>query len=158
MTGTGSKTLPETKPVPKRGRGAAKPGGSVVDAGRPMTTKPTTIDEYLHTAPVQHRPVLEKLRKTIQSAAPKAEECISYGLAAFRLGGRPLVAFGAWANHCSFYPMSARTLKAFQSELRGFKTSKGTVQFHPGQPLRAALVRRLVKARMAENEMRARAG
>lgn len=120
-----------------------------------MTTKPKTIDEYLSGAPIQHRPVLQKLRKTIQSAAPKAEECISYGLAAFRLGGRPLVAFGAWANHCSFYPMSAQTLKAFQGDLREFKTSKGTIQFQPEQPLPAALVRRLVKARMAENEMRA---
>jgi hypothetical protein len=63
-------------------------------------TKPRTIDEYLAGVNADQRAALEKLRKTIRTVAPKAEECISYGLAAFRLNGRPLVAFGAWANHC----------------------------------------------------------
>ncbi len=66
--------------------------------------KPRTIDDYLAGVNADHRALLEKLRKTIRAVAPKAEECISYGLAAFRLNGRPLVAFGAWANHCALYP------------------------------------------------------
>lgn len=110
-----------------------------------------TIDEYLAAVTIDQRAALEKLRKTIRAAAPKAEECISYGLAAFRLKGRPLVAFGAGANHCSLYPMSAATVKAFQAQLKDFETSKGTIRFQPDQPLPAGLVKKLVKARIAEN-------
>lgn len=95
-----------------------------------MKAKPKTIDEYLATASAEQRALLNKLRETIRAAAPGAEECISYGLAAFRLNGRALVAFGAWANHCAFYPMSARTLKRFQAELKDFETSKGTTVSH----------------------------
>ena len=114
-------------------------------------TKPRTIDEYLAGVNADQRAALEKLRKTIRTVAPKAEECISYGLAAFRLNGRPLVAFGAWANHCSFYPGSSRTLKKFRSDLTDFQITKGTVRFSPGNTLPASLIRRLVKARMAED-------
>jgi uncharacterized protein YdhG (YjbR/CyaY superfamily) len=112
-------------------------------------TKPRTIDEYLAGVNADQRAALEKLRKTIRTVAPKAEECISYGLAAFRLNGRPLVAFGAWANHCAFYPMSSATVKAFQDQLKGFGTSKGTIRFATDKPLPMALVKKLVKARIA---------
>jgi len=114
--------------------------------------KPKIIDEYLRNIKTDQRAALEMLRKTIRSAAPKAQECISYGLPAFRLDGRSLVAFGAWANHCSFYPMSSATLKDFQDDLKDFQTSKGTIRFSPGKPLPATLVKKLVKARMAENQ------
>jgi uncharacterized protein YdhG (YjbR/CyaY superfamily) len=116
-----------------------------------MPAKPTTIDEYLATVGDDQRAALEKLRKTIQAAAPKAEECISYGLAAFRLDGKPLVGFGAGKNHCAFYPMSAATVAAHQDDLQGYDTSKGTIRFPADKPLPAALVRKLVKARIAEN-------
>jgi uncharacterized protein YdhG (YjbR/CyaY superfamily) len=112
-------------------------------------TKPRTIDEYLAGVTADQRDALEKLRKTIRTVAPKAEECISYGLAAFRLNGRPLVAFGAWANHCAFYPMSSATVKAFQDQLKDFGTSKGTIRFSADKPLPTALVKKLVKARIA---------
>jgi len=108
------------------------------------------MDEYLAAVNAQQRAALEKLRRTIKAAAPKAEEGISYGLAAFRLNGRPLVAFGATANHCAFYPMSSRTVEAFHDQLKGYQTSKGTIRFQPDKPLPAALVRKLVKARIAE--------
>src|SRR6516162_2299880 len=91
--------------------------------------KPTTIDEYLAGLGEEQRAALEKLRKTIKAAAPKAEEGISYGLAAFRLDGKPLVAFGAAANHCAFYPMSSTTVADHQQELQGYDTSKGTIRF-----------------------------
>jgi uncharacterized protein YdhG (YjbR/CyaY superfamily) len=116
--------------------------------------KPTTIDEYLASANAGQRPALRKLRQTIRGAAPKAEECISYGLAAFRLNERLLVAFGAWANHCAFYPMSSVTVKAFRAQLKNFETSKGTIRFSADKPLPKALVRKLVKMRMAENDAR----
>jgi uncharacterized protein YdhG (YjbR/CyaY superfamily) len=112
-------------------------------------TKPRTIDQYLAGVNADQRAALEKLRKTIRTVAPKAEECISYGLAAFRLNGRPLVAFGAWANHCAFYPMSSATVKAFQDQLKDFETSKGTIRFSTDKPLPTSLVKKLVKARIA---------
>jgi len=117
----------------------------------PAKNKPRTIDDYLAGVNANQRAALEKLRKTIRAAAPKAEECISYGLAAFRQNGRPLVAFGAAANHCAFYPMSSTTLTAFRDQLKSYETSKGTIRFSTDKPLPAALVRKLVKARMAEN-------
>jgi len=116
-----------------------------------MTIKPTTIDEYLSGVSESKRTALEQLRKIIIAAAPKAEECISYQLPTFRLDGKLLVAFGAAAHHCAFYPMSASTVQAHKDELRDYKTSKGTIRFQSEQPLPAALVRKLVKARIAEN-------
>jgi uncharacterized protein YdhG (YjbR/CyaY superfamily) len=117
-------------------------------------TKPRTIDEYLGGASAAHRRLCQRLRKTILAAAPGAKECISYGLAAFRLNGRALVAFGAWANHCALYPMSAATIRLFQHELKRFETTKGTIRFTTENPLPATLVKKLVKARIAENRSR----
>jgi uncharacterized protein YdhG (YjbR/CyaY superfamily) len=118
-----------------------------------MKTKPATIDAYLETLSDDTRATLEKLRKTIGSTAPKAEECISYGIPAFRLNGM-LVGFGATAKHCSFYLMSSSTVAAHAEELRSYDTSKGTIRFPADKPLPVALVRKLVKARMAENVLR----
>jgi uncharacterized protein YdhG (YjbR/CyaY superfamily) len=117
---------------------------------RKPKSKAKTIDEYLAALSDDQRAALERLRKTIRAAAPSAEECISYGLPAFRLNG-VLVAFGARANHCAFYPMSSSTVAAYKDELKGYETSTGTVRFQPDDPLPAALVRRMVKARIAEN-------
>jgi uncharacterized protein YdhG (YjbR/CyaY superfamily) len=119
-----------------------------------MAAKPTTIDEYLADVSPDQRAALEKLRKTIKAAVPKAEEGISYGLAAFRLNGKPLVAFGAAASHCAFYPMSSSTVEAHKDELKDYDTSKGTIRFQADKPLPVALVRKLVQARIAENEGR----
>ena len=119
------------------------------------TKKPKTIDEYLANVKPDNRKTLQKLRQTIQTAAPKAEECIRYGIPAFRFNGRLLVFFGAWANHCAFYPGSAATLKNFRNELRNFQTSKGTIRFSPNKPLPVALVKKLVKTRIEENNDRA---
>lgn len=113
--------------------------------------KATTIDEYLARLPAEQWSALEKLRKTIKAAAPRAEECFSYGLPAFRLDGRALVGFGAASNHCSFFPMDGTTVAAFKEELRDFDTSKGTIRFTLDKPLPASLVRKIVKARIAAN-------
>src|SRR5947208_6172455 len=112
--------------------------------------KPRTIDEYLAGVGAHQQIALEKLRKTVRAVAPKAEECISYGIPAFRLNGRSLVFFGAWANHCSFYPGNSVTFKKFRNDLKAFHISKGTIRFSPEKPLPAALVKKLVKARMGE--------
>jgi uncharacterized protein YdhG (YjbR/CyaY superfamily) len=116
-------------------------------------SKPKTIDEYLEGLPADKRSALEKLRKTIRAAAPKAEECISYGIPAFRQNG-VLEGFGASANHCSFFPFNSTTVAAHKEELKGYETSKGTIHFQPEKLLPAALVRKLVKARLAENLQR----
>jgi uncharacterized protein YdhG (YjbR/CyaY superfamily) len=115
-----------------------------------MAAKPKTIDEYLAALSTDKRAALEKLRKIIRAAAPKAEECISYQLAAFRQNGM-LVAFGATANHCALYLMSSSTVEAHKDELKDYDTSKGTIRFQADKPLPVALVRKLVKARIAEN-------
>src|SRR5438034_9199903 len=91
-------------------------------------TEAKTIAQYLAALTADQRAALEKLRKTIRAAAPKAEECISYQLPAFRLNGM-LVAFGATSTHCAFYLMSASTVAAHKDELEGYDTSKGTIRF-----------------------------
>lgn len=116
-----------------------------------MTIKPKTIEEYLATLSADHRAALEKLLKTIRAPAPKAEECISYQLPAFRQN-RMLVAFGATAKHCALYLMSSSTAEAHKDELKGYGTSKGTIRFPADKPLSAVLERKLVKAWIAENE------
>ncbi len=121
-----------------------------------MTAKPKTIDEYLAAVGADKQPALQKLRKAIRTSAPKAEECISYGLAAFKLDGRPLVAMGATENHCAFYLMSGSTVEAHQDLLVKYDTSKGTIRFHADKPLPLALIRKLIQARIAENEGRRR--
>jgi len=114
-----------------------------------MGARAKTIDEYLAALSHDRRAALERLRQIIRAAVPRAEECISYQLPAFRLDGRMLVWFGASARHCAFYP--GATVGAFKNELKGFDTSKGTIRFQPDHPLPAILVRKLVKARMTRN-------
>jgi uncharacterized protein YdhG (YjbR/CyaY superfamily) len=116
-------------------------------SAKPQT--PQTIDEYLAPLSKEQRAALEKLRRDIKSAAPKAEECISYQIPTFRLGGRMLVSFAAWANHCAFYTGSS-PIKAHQDELKAYDTSKGTIRFPADSPLPATLVRKLVKTQIAE--------
>ena len=118
-------------------------------ARRAKAHKPVTPDEYLAALSDKKRAALENLRQTIKAAAPEAEECISYQLPAFRLHGKLLVAYGAAAKHCAFYPGSV--LGSLKAELKGYDTSKGTIRFAPDKPLPRALVRKLVKLRIAKN-------
>ncbi len=111
-----------------------------------------TVDEYIKAAPKEAQAALRNLRKTIRSVAPKAEETISYGMPGYKYHGM-LVYFAAFPNHCSFFP--GRTVAKFKKELKKYKTSKGTIQFSPEHPLPIALVKKIVKARMKDNEARA---
>jgi uncharacterized protein YdhG (YjbR/CyaY superfamily) len=110
-------------------------------------SKPTTVDEYLRALPADQRSALEKVRAQIKSAAPKAEEHIAYGLAGFKVDGRPLIYIGAAKNHCALY--GARADDALAAKLKGFKQSKGTIQFAPDKPIPAGVVKQIVKARLA---------
>ena len=108
-----------------------------------------TIAAYIASQDKPKRAALQKLRKDIRAAAPEAVECISYGIPAFRLDGKMIVAFGASAKHCSFYP-GAHPVNTFSKELAKYTTSKGTIRFPAEEPLPTGLVRKLVKARVAE--------
>jgi uncharacterized protein YdhG (YjbR/CyaY superfamily) len=116
---------------------------------------PRDVDDFLARVPEDARAALEKLRRTIRAAAPKATEGIGYAIPTFYHRG-PLVAFAASKNHCGFYVMSPAVMKAHQDELKPYDTAKATIRFRADEPLPAALVRRLVKARIAENEARAK--
>jgi uncharacterized protein YdhG (YjbR/CyaY superfamily) len=111
--------------------------------------KPESHDNYLARLSDDKRGAFEKLRKDIKAAAPKAEECISYGIPGFRLNGKLLVSYGAAAKHCAFYPGSI--VKEFRDQLKNYDTSgKGTIRFPGDKPLPTALVRKIVKARIAD--------
>ena len=125
------------------------------DKSEASSAPASEVDNYLAAVSPESRATLEKLRQTIKAAAPKAVEVISYQIPTFKLDGRMLVSYAAFKNHCSFFPGSA-PIKAHQDELKSYKTSKGTIQFATDKPLPAALVKKLVKTRVKENETRAK--
>lgn len=112
---------------------------------------PGNVDEYLARLSEPARSTLNKMRAVIRSVVPpEATEAISYGIPAFKYKGM-LVWFAAFSKHYSLFPGSS-VLEAFKNELKGFKTSKGTIQFPVDKPLPASLIKKLVKARVAQNE------
>ena len=117
----------------------------------PIRTPPETVDDYIAAAPTDARPALEKLRKTIKAAAPKAIEVISYQIPLYKHHGH-LVAFSASGDHCVFTVMSPALLREHATELKDYKLGKASIRFAANRPLPTALVRKLVKARIAENE------
>lgn len=106
-------------------------------------------EAYLAQLSPAARATLEKVRKAIRAAAPEAEEGMRYGIPAF-VQGKPIAGYGATANHCAYYPMSGSVVAALKGALARYETSKGTIRFPVGEPLPAALIRKLVLARLAE--------
>ena len=121
-----------------------------------MSPVAASVDEFLATVPPDKRAALQELRKVIREAAPEAAELINYGVPMFRLNGNNLVSYAAAKDHCSFYVQSPAVMEAHATELTGFRTSKGTVNFTPDRPIPPELIARLVEARIAENERLAR--
>ena len=112
---------------------------------------PKDIDEYLAGVPEPARGALNQMREAIRSALPsEAAETISYGIPAFKCK-RVLVWFAAFSDHCSLFP-TASVIEAFKEQLKGFSTSKGTIHFPVDKQMPTALIKRLVKARVAQNE------
>jgi len=113
-----------------------------------------TVDAYLAALPRKERAVLQELRETIRSAAPQAEEVISYRIPLFKHHGH-LVGFAAFKNHCSLFVTNSAMRDQFAKELEPYKVEGTTIRFTVDNPLPAALVKRIVKSRIAENEARA---
>lgn len=111
------------------------------------------VEKYLAGVPKESRAALEKLRQTIKSVVPEAIEVISYQVPTFKLEGRMLVSYAAFAEHCSFFP-GAGPVDLHYDELKSFRTSKGTIRFTPDKPLSAALLKKLVRTRLRLNEER----
>jgi uncharacterized protein YdhG (YjbR/CyaY superfamily) len=115
------------------------------------TKVPKTVNEYLAGIPEPARTTLKKVRAVIRSVAPpEATEGISYGMPTFKYKGM-LASFAAFSDHCSLFPGAGPTIE-FKDELKDFQTSKGTIRFAPNKPLPATLLKKLLKARIAENE------
>ncbi|MEX2144586.1 MAG: DUF1801 domain-containing protein [Anaerolineales bacterium] len=120
-----------------------------------MDIKPSDqISAFLAKAPADKRQALESLRKTIRDAAPDATEGIGYDIPMFKYQGHLLVSIGFAKNHCFFYVQSPAVMKSHAADFKGYDTAKGTIHFTPDKPLPAALVRKLVKARIKETEQR----
>ncbi len=112
--------------------------------------RPKTIDDYLAEVGGDRRATLQKLRETIRSIVPEAEECISYAIPAFRLRGAIVAGFAATAKGCSYFPFSGSTLGTLADVLAGYEQTKSALHFGAGRPLPATLVRKLIRARVAE--------
>ena len=113
---------------------------------------PSTIDEYLKSTPDDRRAILEDLRAKIRSIVPAAEECISYRMPAFRLNGVVVAGFCATAKGCSYFPFSGSTLKFLARDISRYDQTKGSLHFSSDEPLPTAIVRKLIKARIAETK------
>lgn len=116
--------------------------------------KPASVEAYLRSLAPEQRSAVQKLRETIAVAAPDAEEGITYSMPGFLLGGKGLMAYAAFSDHYSFFPMSMRAIEAHRDELGSRVTGKGTIAFEYGRPLPTALVKKIVKTRLAEAEAR----
>lgn len=117
-----------------------------------MNTEVSTIDDYIAMQSKEVQLKLIQLRELIQQLAPDATETISYGMPAFKYANSMLVYFAGFKKHCSLFPANAGLIKELEEDLKKYKTSKGTIQFELSKPLPIALIKKIVKARVNQNQ------
>ena len=117
---------------------------------------PTSVEDYFEGLPQRSRAALERLRAAIHAAAPEATDAISYGMPAFRMDGRSLVCYAAFKDHYSLFPMSTQVIESHREELQPYISGKGTIRFGMDERLPTALVKTIVRARVAELAARSR--
>lgn len=108
------------------------------------------IDEYLAALDEPKRATLQKLREAILGVVPDAEECISYGMPAFRQEGKVIAGFAAFKNHLAYLPHSGSVLRVLSDDLAGYESTPGSLHFPIDKPLPKSLVKKLVAARLKE--------
>ncbi|HEV2035997.1 MAG TPA: DUF1801 domain-containing protein [Candidatus Dormibacteraeota bacterium] len=108
------------------------------------------VDDYLAALGEPRRTTLQKLRQTIRGIVPDAEECISYGMPAFRLDGKVIAGFAAFKDHLSYLPHSGSVLGELADDLEGYQSTPGSLHFPIDQPLPKALVKKLIAVRLGE--------
>jgi uncharacterized protein YdhG (YjbR/CyaY superfamily) len=113
------------------------------------TNKYKNVDAYIRTCPKETKVILEKIRETVKSAAPKSEETIKYQMPTLVLNGKNLLHFAAFKNHIGFYPIPT-AIKAFQKELSPYKSAKGSVQFPLNEPIPYSLIKKIAVFRVKE--------
>lgn len=118
-----------------------------------MKEAAVTIDDYLENVAPKQKERLNQLRELVNKLAPDVTECISYGIPAFRRHGKLLLAMGGAAKHYALYPMSSATIQRMQAEVASHDTSKGTIRLDPNRPFPAALLKKLIKARIQEHDI-----
>ena len=113
-----------------------------------------TVDEYLARVPEPARTTLARIREIIRSAVPaESTELISYGMPMFRYKGL-LFGYAAFKNHCSLFPMGSSVIERYKDDLKKFELAKGTIRFPVDKPPSAALIRKMVKARVEQNDQK----
>lgn len=131
---------------------ASKATNTKVAAGKADNTKGTLdVDAYLATGPADMRAALEGIRKQIKATVPGVEELISYGIPIFKYNGS-LLGIGYAKTHCGLYVMSKAVMEQFADELKSYNNAPTTIRFTPDKPLPAALVKKIIKARVDEND------
>ena len=115
-----------------------------------MAMKAKSVDDYIDSQPDETRPVLERVRRTIRDAVPKAEESISYGMPTYKLQGSVVLYFAGWKRHYSLYPAGERMVEAFREELAPYEVHKGTIRFPLFEPVPVKLIGRIAKFRAKE--------
>ena len=108
------------------------------------------VDAYLSATPQPQREALIELRKVLRRLLPRAEEGISYGMPCLKVDGKGVAGYAAFRDHCTYFPMSGSVVGTLAKELAGYRVSKGGVRFAADSPLPAALVKKLVRARLDE--------